>query len=136
MKKLFTLSTLLFLASCASIMTKHRMKAADRKLSDCQSMQSDGKWEEARIMSEKLRSSVAKSVTDKPVRTSTSGAEVDLRPLFTAWEKGPWQDLRKALETKNAAASEKAFTSLRQQCTSCHLVLGRNDIQITPWPKP
>ena len=135
MKITSPLILVLFLTSCSSIMTKHRMKAADRKLSSCQAMQAEGQWQESRIMAEKMRSSVTKSVADKPVRTSKAGNEVDLQPLLTAWEKGPLQELRRALDARDSTRSTKAFTALRQQCATCHLVLGRDDIKITEWPK-
>lgn len=130
MKKLSTLLLLLTLASCASMMTQHRMKAANRKLLETQALQSQGQWAEALAMANGMHSSVSKSVDDKPVRQSAGGAEVDLRPLLAAWENGPWTELSAALTQKDAPRSTRAFASMKQQCANCHLVLGRTDIKI------
>lgn len=118
------------------MMTKHRMKAADRKLLVTQTLQDEGRWEEAALMAEKMRSSVAKSVAESPMRQGANGAEVDLRLLLASWEGGPWQELTSALQKRDEQRSTRAFASLRQQCATCHLVLGRTDIKITEWPRP
>jgi hypothetical protein len=118
------------------MMTKHRMKAADRKLLVTQTLQGEGRWEEAAVMAEKMRSSVAKSVSESPVRQGANGVEVDLRPLFAAWESGPFRELTAALQKQDAQRSKRAVASLKQQCASCHLVLGRNDIQMIGWNHP
>jgi len=130
MKKLTTLLLLITLASCASMMTQHRMKAANRKLLETQTLHSQGQWAEALVMANGMHSSVSKSVDDKPVRQSAGGAEVDLRPLLAAWENGPWTELSAALTQKDAPRFTRAFTSMKQQCANCHLVLGRTDIKI------
>lgn len=130
MKKLISLLLLLTLASCASMLTQHRMKAANRKLLETQALQSRGLWVEALAMANGMHSSVTKSVADKPVRQSARGAEVDLRPVLAAWENGPWTELSAALERKDAPRFTRAFNSMKQQCVNCHLVLGRTDIKI------
>jgi hypothetical protein len=130
MKKLTLLFLLLTLASCASMLTQHRMKAANRKLLETQVLQSQGQWVEALAMANGMHSSVIKSVDDKPVRQSSSGAEVDLRQILAAWENGPWTELAAALEQQDEQRFTRAFTSMKQQCANCHLVLGRTDIKI------
>ncbi len=132
MKKALILSLTLALASCANIMTLHRMKAADRKLADTHALQSQGRWDDAIAMAEKMHSSVAKSVEDKPVWKSKAGADVDLRPLLTALEAGPLKQLNTALKAHNTQQSQTAFVALQQQCTNCHLALGKNDIRLAP----
>lgn len=130
MKKLTTLFLLLTLASCASMMTQHRMKAANRKLLKTQALQSQGQWAEALAMANKMHSSVVKSVAYKLVRQSAGGAEVDLRPLLTAWENGPWTELSVAMAQQDAPRFMRAIATMKQQCANCHLVLGRSDIKI------
>lgn len=136
MKKIIPTILLFILASCAGMMTKHRMRAADRKLLDTRRLQSEGRWEEAAIMAEKLRSSVAEPVLNRPLRTGTNGVEVDLRPLFAAWENGPLHELTAALRAQDDQRSARALASLRQQCTNCHTVFGRSDIRISEWKHP
>ena len=130
MRKISLLLLLLSLSSCASMISRHRMKAANRKLHDTQSLQSQGQWAAARLMANGMRSSVSQSVADKPVRKSASGAELDLRPLLTAWENGAWKKLAEALDEKDAPGFTRAYATMKQQCTSCHLALGLNEIQI------
>ncbi|MBK8035514.1 MAG: hypothetical protein IPK22_00020 [Verrucomicrobiaceae bacterium] len=125
MKTSLTLCLLLLLTSCTSMMNHHRMKAAQRKMLATRTLQQAGQWEEALAMAERMQSSVTKSVTSAPKQKTATGVEIDLTPLLTAWEKGPLTELKAALQKKDATASTKAFTSLRQQCMSCHAVLGK-----------
>lgn len=136
MKHVLLSTLLLTLASCASMMTGHRMKAADRKLGDTRSLQVEGRWDDAIAMAEKMHSSVSKSVDDQPVRKSASGAEVDLRPLLAAWENGPLKELDGALKAHDAKRAGLAFVAVHQQCANCHLALGKTDIKVTPLPNP
>lgn len=118
------------LTSCASMLTQHRMKAADRKLVATRDLQAQGDWAGALAMAEALHSSVSKSVDDKPVRKSASGAEVDLRPLLLAWENGSMKPLSAALNQRSDTAFKTAWTGMKQQCVTCHAALGRTDIKI------
>ena len=125
MKTSLTLCLLILLTSCTSMMNHHRMKAAQRKMLATRTLQQAGQWEEALAMAERMQSSVTKSVTSAPKQKTASGAEIDLTPLLAAWEKGPLTELKSALQKKDATASTRAFTGLRQQCMSCHAVLGK-----------
>ena len=127
---LFTLALILALTSCASMLTQHRMKAAERKLVATRDLQAQGDWAGALAMAEALHSSVSKSVDDKPVRKSALGAEVDLRPLLVAWENGSMKPLTSALNQRNGAAFKTAWMGMKQQCVTCHAALGRTDIKI------
>jgi mono/diheme cytochrome c family protein len=130
MKTSLTLCLLLLLTSCTSMMNHHRMKAAQRKMLATRTLQQAGQWEEALAMAERRQSSVSKSVTSSPKQkyageTKAVPRMVDLTPLLTAWEKGPLAELKSALQKKDATRSTAAFTGLRQQCMSCHAVLGK-----------
>jgi mono/diheme cytochrome c family protein len=135
MKHLLILALLTALASCASTMNSHRMKAAQRKLLETHRLQQAGQWSEALAMAERMNSSVEKSTLSQPVKKSTSGVETDLRPLLAAWQNGPYAELKAALQKQDARRSSAAFTSLRQQCSNCHTVLGKTQIQISEFPQ-
>jgi hypothetical protein len=122
------------LASCASFVNTHRMKAAQRKMLDARKLQQAGQWDEALAMVPRMQSSVSKSVASAPVQKSAAGTAVDLRPLLTAWENGPLAGLKSALEKKDAQQSTTAFTALRQQCVNCHTVLGRTEVRVDEIP--
>jgi mono/diheme cytochrome c family protein len=111
------------------------MKAAQRKMLETRQLQQAGQWDEALAMAERMQSSVSKSVTAIPVQKSASGAEVDLRPFLTAWEKGPLADLKSALSKKDDKRSVAAFHALRQQCIACHSSLGKVPaVQVSDFP--
>ena len=73
------------LASCASTMNSHRMKAAQRKMLDSRTLQQGGQWDEALAMAERMRSSVSKSITSAPMQKAVGGSEIDLRRTGSAW---------------------------------------------------
>jgi hypothetical protein len=134
MKRLFVLATMLALASCASTMNSHRMKAAQRKLLETRKLQQTGQWDAALAMAERMHGSVAKSITSAPRQKSTGGTPVDLLPLLAGWEKGPYADLKTALQKQDAKRSGAAFASVRQQCVNCHVVLGKTRVQVSEIP--
>lgn len=135
MKRLILSALVFSLASCASTLISHRMKAAQRKLLETHRLQKSGQWDEALAMSARLHASVSKSVESRPVQPGTSGSKVDLRPLLAAWESGPYADLQTALKKHDAKHSTAALASLRQQCVNCHTVLGKTQIQIPELPR-
>ncbi len=134
MKSLLTLSLLIALASCASTINSHRMKAAQRKMLETRNLQQAGRWDEALAMAERMHSSVSKSVASRPVQPSANGTAVDLNPLLAAWMNGPFTELKSALQKKDANRSTTAFTSLRQQCINCHTVLGKTQVPLSEIP--
>ena len=134
MKRLFVLATTIALASCASTMNSHRMKAAQRKLLETRRLQQAGQWDAALAMAEHMHSSVAKSITSAPRQKSSNGTMVDLLPLLAGWENGPFADLKTALLKQDSKRSGVAFASLRQQCVNCHTVLGKTKVQVTEFP--
>ena len=134
MKRLLALSLMIALASCASTMNSHRMKAAQRKMLDTRTLQQAGQWDEALAMAERMRSSVSKSITSAPMQKSVGGSEIDLRPLLTAWEIGPLAELKTALQKKDAKHSTAAFASVRQQCVNCHTLLAKTQVQVSTIP--
>lgn len=134
MKRLVLLSVALSLASCASMMNSHRMKAAQRKMLDTRKLQQAGQWDEALAMAGRMHSSVSKSISSAPKQKSAAGPVVDLQPLLTAWENGPLSELKTALQKKDAQRSTTAFASLRQQCVNCHTVLGKTQAQVSEIP--
>jgi hypothetical protein len=131
MKKIlpWTFLALVVLTACINV-TKHRMRAANRKLMDAEAALGRGEWEQAGTLAAGMRESVAKSVADQPARATASGATVDLRPLLAAWEAGAWKELDSAVQARDDARARRAFQSMRQQCAGCHLALGRTDIKI------
>lgn len=134
MKRLLALSLMIALASCASTMNSHRMKAAQRKMLDTRTLQQAGQWDEALAMAERMNSSVSKSITSAPMQKAVGGSEIDLRPLLTAWEIGPLAELKTALQKQDAKRSTAAFASVRQQCVNCHTVLGKTQVQVSAIP--
>jgi cytochrome c len=134
MKRLLALVLMIALGSCASTMNSHRMKAAQRKMLDTRTLQQAGQWDEALAMAERMRSSVSKSISSAPQQKSAAGPVVDLQPLQTAWENGPFSELRAALQKKDAKRSTAAFASLRQQCVNCHAVLGKTQVVVSEIP--
>ncbi len=134
MKKCAVLLCVLVLASCAGTMSRHRMKAADRKMLDVRALQAEGRWAEARERADGMHGSVTKSVQSRPVHRSADGTEVNLTPMLLAWEQGPWRSLSEALAKQSTAETTSALAATRQQCTSCHLVLGRKDIVVSEFP--
>lgn len=133
MKNFLFLILLITLTSCASTLTRHRMQAAQRKLIETRRLQQAGQWDDAFVMAERMHSSIEKSVAGGALRSASSGAKIDLLPLYTAWNIGPYTELRNALKWHDARAASTAFVALRQQCVNCHTVLGRNDIQMAAW---
>ena len=123
----------LLLTSCASLLARHRMLAADRKLSDVERLAATGHWTEAQARADGLKGSVTQAVLGRPVRQRPDGQTADLRPLLTAWET-QWRELEQALNDQNSARTTPAITALRQQCVNCHVVLGRPDIRVTGAP--
>ncbi|HRH96559.1 MAG TPA: hypothetical protein PLB55_11520 [Prosthecobacter sp.] len=134
MKRLLALALMIALGSCASTMNSHRMKAAQRKMLDTRTLQRAGQWDEALAMAERMRSSVSKSISSAPRQKSAAGPVVDLQPLQTAWENGPFTELKAALQKKDAKRSTAAFASLRQQCVNCHAVLGKTQVVVSEIP--
>jgi mono/diheme cytochrome c family protein len=133
MKQLLALSVIA-LASCASTLNSHRMKAAQRKMLDTRTLQQAGQWDEALAMAERMHSSVSKSITTAPMQKAVGGSEIDLRPLLAGWTNGPFAELKTALQKKDARHSTHAFASLRQQCVNCHTVLGKTQAQVSVIP--
>lgn len=134
MKRLFVLATVIALASCASTMNSHRMKAAQRKMLETRRLQQAGEWDAALAMSERMHSSVSKSITSAPRQKSSSGTTVDLQPLLAGWENGPFSELETTLKKHDSKRSLAAFASLRQQCVNCHTVLGKTQVQVSEIP--
>ena len=134
MKRLLAISLMITLASCASTMNSHRMKAAQRKMLETRKLQQASQWDEALSMAERMHSSVSKSINSAPKQKSSSGGLVDLQPLLTGWEVGPFAELKSSLQKKDASRSSAAFASLRQQCVNCHTVLGKSQIQVAGLP--
>ena len=134
MKRILQLSLMIALASCASTMNSHRMKAAQRKMLATRQLQQSGQWDEALAMAERMQSSVSKSVASQPMQPSAGGTTVDVTPLLAAWTNGPLAELKVALQQKDARRSTAAFTTLRQQCINCHTVLGRTEVQGSEMP--
>ncbi|MBU6199465.1 MAG: hypothetical protein KGI64_04830 [Xanthomonadaceae bacterium] len=65
--------------------------------------------------------------------------DANLQPLrladvMPAMTRGPIADLRKAVDSKNKAAFEKAFDGLSVACTGCHHVAG-NDMLVIQRPE-
>jgi len=133
MKRFFLFSSVLALASCASFINMHRMHAAQTKLQATRTLQQSGQWDAALEMAERMHSSVAKTIQSAPTQKSPGG-KVDLRPLLTGWESGPFAALKTALQKHDAKASTTAFSSLRQQCMNCHAVIGKADIKLKEIP--
>lgn len=131
MKYLTTILTLLVFTSCTSIMTSHRMKAAERKMLAVHDLYKNSQWDEALAMTERMRSSVTNSVSDKPRRVGAAATSVDLRPLLRAWDEGPRATLCDALRQHDASAARQALTTLRQQCMTCHLAIGKTEIVLS-----
>ncbi|WP_395730880.1 hypothetical protein [Prosthecobacter sp.] len=134
MKSLFVLAMMIALASCASTMNGHRMKAAQRKMLETRRLQQAGEWDAALAMSERMHSSVSKSITSAPRQKSSGGTMVDLQPLLAGWENGPFAELKTTLKKHDSKRSPAAFASLRQQCVNCHTVLGKTKVQVSAIP--
>jgi hypothetical protein len=134
MKRLAILLPIIAIPSCASMMNKHRMKAAERKMLTASHLQQTEHWDEAIDMVQRMQSSVSKSITPIPVQKSASGAEKDLRALLFAWEKGPLAELKHALMSKDHQRYATAFVMLRQDCIACHVSLGRMQVQVSEIP--
>ncbi len=77
-----------------------------------------------------IGSGVRGAVELAPVVQSKTGNEVNLKPMLSAWESGPYKDLRKALAGGQEKATTAAFTNLRGQCTNCHAAIGRPGIHV------
>ena len=134
MKKATLLLLCLSLTACAAgLLARHRMLAADRKLSDVASLAAAGRWTEAQTRAEGLKGSVVQAVLSRPVQQRPDGQTADLRPVLSAWES-QWRQLAQGLNEHNPARTEATLTALRQQCVNCHLVLGRPDIKVTGAP--
>lgn len=73
MKRLAILLPIIAIPSCASMMNKHRMKAAERKMLTASHLQQTEHWDEAIDMVQRMQSSVSKSITPIPVQKSASG---------------------------------------------------------------
>jgi len=134
MKILFVLAATFALVSCTSTMNSHRMKAAQRKMLETRRLQQAGEWDAALAMSERMHSSVSKSITSAPRQKSSGGTIVDLQPLLAGWENGPFAELKTALKKHDSKRSPAAFASLRQQCVNCHTVLGNTKVQVSEIP--
>lgn len=133
MKKATLLLLCLSLTACAGLLARHRMLAADRKLTDVASLAAAARWTEAQERAEGLKGSVVQGVLSRPVQKRPDGQAADLRPLLTAWES-QWQQLAQALTEHNPARTTATLNTLRQQCVNCHLVFGRSDIKVTGAP--
>lgn len=123
----------LLLTACAGLLARHRMLAADRKLSDVESLAAAGRWTEAQARAEGLKGSVVQAVLRRPVQKRPDGQATDLRPLLTAWEN-QWRQLAEALAEHNPARATTTSALLRQQCVNCHLVIGRPEIRVSGAP--
>lgn len=123
------LTTFITLTSCTP--TRKHMREADAQLLQSEQKMLAGEWTGAITQAEQAGEAVKLGIEARPVRKGADGKELDMSPLFEAWAKGPHLELLTALRDSQAERAAAAFVATRQQCTSCHIAAGRNDIPLS-----
>lgn len=122
--------SLLTLSGCVTTPTAQKMQEANAMLKQSAKMAKKGNYAGANSAAAAIGSGVRGGVQLAPVVQSKAGKDVNLKPMLTAWESGPYKDLKKALSGGQEKAATAAFTNLRGQCTNCHAAIGRPEIHI------
>ncbi|MCF6311981.1 MAG: hypothetical protein L3J39_05980 [Verrucomicrobiales bacterium] len=123
-------SAMIGLSSCVTSPTASQMRRANSSLKQSAKMAKQGDYSGARTAAAVVGRSVHTGIELAPIVTSKTGQKVNLKPMLTSWESGPYQDLKTALKGKQQKAATIAFTNLRGQCTNCHSAIGRPNIHL------
>lgn len=121
--------TLIAFSGCTSATRKH-MRIADVLLLQSEEKMASGDWAEATAIANQTMAEVKTAIEARPVRKGANGEQLDITPMFDAWVNGPHKELLGALEEKQSDRAKVAYEAIRQQCTSCHQAVGRNNIPI------
>jgi hypothetical protein len=122
--------TLAGLSGCTSP-TRQHMRLADSLLLQSEDAMVSGEWDQAIAIADQARAEVKLGVDARPERRGTTGEKLDISPLFSAWVNGPHKELISALSAKENERAATAYTAVRQQCTTCHITVGRSNIPIS-----
>lgn len=123
-------TAIISLSSCVTTPTAVQMREANSALKQSAKKAKQGDFAGAHTAAAAIGRSVRTGIELAPTVTSKTGQEVNLKPMLTAWESGPYQDLKTALKGKEGKAATVAFTNLRGQCTNCHAAIGRPSIHL------
>lgn len=123
-------ASLVILSGCVTTPSALQMREANSMLKQSAKKAKQGDFAGANTAAAAVGSGVRTGVNLAPTVQSKAGEEVNLKPMLTAWESGPYKDLRKALEGGQEKATTAAFTNLRGQCTNCHTAIGRPRIHV------
>ncbi len=124
------LASVLLLAACTTL-TQRKMKEADAALMLSWRKSRASDWDGSLLAARQSLEHVRQGIEARPVRRGVGGADVDLRPLMSALASGPARDLEIALQSHNPVAAESAYPMIQAQCTNCHTVLGKPQIQLS-----
>jgi len=107
------------------------MREADALLFQSEEKMAAGDLAQALALAEQTGLAVKAGVVARPVRKGAGGEPLDMTPLLEAWSNGPHRELLSALRERQTEPAVSAFAATRQQCTNCHVAVGRVDIPIS-----
>lgn len=107
------------------------MRLADSLLLQSEDAMTSGEWADAIATADQARDEVKLGIEARPERTGADGQKLDLTPLLSTWVSGPHKELISALGAKENDRAATAYMTVRQQCTACHIAVGRSNIPIS-----
>lgn len=122
--------TLAGLSGCTSP-TRQHMRLADSLLLQSEDAMTSGDWAEAIAIADQARAEVQLGVDARPERRGNNGEKLNISPLYSAWVNGSHTELISALSAKQNERAATAYAAVRQQCTTCHIAVGRSNIPIS-----
>lgn len=111
------------------------MRQADALLLQSEEKMRGGEMTGALALAEQAGLEVKAAIAARPVRKGASGDPLDMTPLLDAWINGPHRELTTALGQGQTGPAEVALSATRQQCTNCHVAIGRVSIPLSTLPR-
>ena len=125
------LAGVLLVTGCTTNTRKH-MRLAALALAAASKASLAGDWATALASLRSMTTEVETAINSRTTRKAANGEKLDLLPLLAVLKAGPIAQLEKSIEAKDSKALAAGFKGLQAQCTSCHTVLGKTTIKLTP----
>ena len=81
-------------------------------------------WPLTRFYFNETRQHIRWTIRVRPIRKDPNGQPVDLKSIFDAIDSSTFETLKDAIEQKDAAAFNAAYTRTLESCYACHKACG------------